>query len=182
MSFRIHIHDPQLEGPVVPWPEVPPIALLSLGTGGSQLQEYMSKITLHMLLGKGRYGAVYSASDASGAFAIKILRSIKGDTDTTEPFFMKQLDGNEHVLQLQDAIINPFYCILQFPAMEMDLNSYLSACKGRIMPKRNQLSSAKHLTNAVAFLKEKRIIHRDLHSGNVLPLVRDLIGCMQQPS
>jgi serine/threonine protein kinase len=94
---------------------------------------------------------------------------------------MKQLDGNPHVLQLQDAIINPFYCILQFPAMDMDLNTYLAACKNRIMPCRNRLSSAKQLTNAVAFLKEKRILHRDLHSGNALPLVHGLIGCMQQP-
>ena len=149
--------------PSIPWPSAPAIAKLDVGQG-NHLQEYMERTKLHKQLGKGRFGTVYSASNDSGSFAVKVLYG--GDIDTKEAFFMKQLDGCPHILQLQNAIINPFYTILQFPAMDSDLVSYLLTCKGHVMPKSHQLTAAKHLVNALSFLTEK-FIHRDLHDQNV---------------
>jgi serine/threonine protein kinase len=136
---------------------------------GNVLQDYIAQTSLQKLLGKGRFGQVFSACNSTGdKFAAKVI--IGEDVDMREPFFMKQLDGCSSILQLQRAVINPFYTILQFPAMDYTLNDYLRICKGNVMPKNNMIAAAKQLTMALSVLQEKGIIHRDLHQSNAFHL------------
>ena len=155
--------------PVLTWPALPALAKLDLGQG-SVVEDYIEQTSLKKLLGKGRFGQVFSACNKTTGekFAVKVI--IAEDVDMREPYFMKQLDGCTSILQLQRAVINPFYTILQFPTMDYTLKEYLRVCKGNVMPKRNMVTAAMQLTNALSALQEKGIIHRDLHQSNAFNL------------
>ena len=138
-------------------------------------------------LGRGSYGTVLEASaDAPsyGKFAIKLIEAnpCKADDDIFDNFcyeiaIMKQLSGHRHIVSCVDA-----YRMLKQPgdyelgivlhpvADSRSLRHFLTAEGGK--RSQREVVSTQHffgcLANALAFIHEKNIRHKDIALSNIL--------------
>ncbi|CAF0890384.1 unnamed protein product [Brachionus calyciflorus] len=133
------------------------------------------KIALKETLGRGCYSKVKEAYDLNHLrpIAVKIIDCSKAPKDFQEKFLPRELDvwpkvTHPNVITMYDYIINAnkIYMILEF-ANGGDLLSYIQRINGPVPDKDCKLWM-KQICNAVGYLHERNIIHRDLKLENLL--------------
>jgi len=126
-------------------------------------------------LGKGQFGTVYCAVDASGRkHAVKLCVKAVLDKDAVikNVLLMRELKvleslNHPNVVKLINAVTLPFCQVFDMECCDMALDKYLIK-KGGKLAEPVFKSLAKQLTAAIDYLHSNRIVHRDIKPANIL--------------
>ena len=137
-------------------------------------------------LGNGTYGDVYAGRYLGEALqvAVKISRAdrLHDAVDATEIAVLLKLQGHPNVIALREYFYSPYFVVLVMAKMEGSVHSALKhrSSTGGLQPDIARCIS-KMLACGVAHMHGKRVLHRDLHLGNVLLSLADgdLTACSQ---
>lgn len=124
-------------------------------------------------LGEGTYGEVYEAKyiGESETVAIKVSRGTRlhNPVTATEVALLARAQGHDNVINLRDHFYSPYFVVIVLGVWEDDVWHTL---KRRSPTGGLQPATAIHITRmssrGVAHLHDLNIIHRDLHSKNIL--------------
>lgn len=126
---------------------------------------------LESIIGQGSYGEVYNAKEIRGAgrAAIKISmgKSLMEPLRPTEVIFHARATG-PHVVQLLDAWTSPWFCVLVMERMQQDCYTMLSERPQKRISEMTGRVLVGEVAKGLKRLHELYIMHRDLHSKNVL--------------
>ncbi|RIB16311.1 kinase-like domain-containing protein [Gigaspora rosea] len=135
-----------------------------------------SEFSVHEPIGKGGFGLVYRAKwkDCGLAVALKQLNIIPTDENTIHRF-VKELKNIRKVCNKHPNIIKfhgvtrdrGFYIMVLQLANNGDLREYLKINFSKLKWA-DKLRMAREILDGLKFLHENDIIHRDLHSKNIL--------------
>lgn len=137
-------------------------------------------------LGNGTYGDVYVGRYLGEALqvAVKISRAdrLHHAVDATEIAVLLKLQGHPNVIALREYFYSPYFVVLVMAKMEESVHSALKnrSSTGGLQPDIARCIS-KMLACGVAHMHGQRVLHRDLHAGNVLLSLADgdLTACSQ---
>jgi len=122
---------------------------------------------LRKFLRSGSYGSVYVGEERSTGLlrALKIMHCKKGLLSGREAMLQRYCSGHPNIIGLLDCFVSAFYVVLVMPLASESMYHHI--------PKVNvTLDYAKHflrqIASGIAHMHSKSIMHRDLHSGNVL--------------
>ncbi|KAF0374972.1 kinase-like protein [Gigaspora margarita] len=134
-----------------------------------------SEFSVHKLIGKGGFGIVYKAKwkDCGLAIALKQLNIIPMDEKTIQRF-VKELKNIQKVCKHPNIIEfygvtrdRGFYNMVLQLANNGDLREYLKINFSKL-GWTDRLRMAREISAGLEFLHKNDIIHRDLHSKNIL--------------
>ncbi len=128
-------------------------------------------------LAAGRTGSIYKARELSGGETV-VLRIVSPETGFTrkladdfrvETALLRELDhaGIAELLSAGTLGHAVFYTVGEFVNGE-NLASYLARCPGNKLPLNLALSLLRQMTDAIAYLHDRNIVHRDIHPGSVM--------------
>ncbi|KAF0461266.1 kinase-like protein [Gigaspora margarita] len=129
-------------------------------------------------VGRGGYGTVYKVAIKRLDFALKKL--IVEENDEKNEKTIRKNDKEIDILQevcehpnivrfygvVQETLNGPYHMVLQF-ASNGNLREYMKACFPKLKWAR-KLRMALEISEGIAFLHQKEIIHQDLHPENIL--------------
>ncbi|CAG8821486.1 8434_t:CDS:2, partial [Racocetra persica] len=129
-------------------------------------------------LGSGGFGDVYQAKWNNQTIAVKMLKDFHNNATlynayedlVTELKFMLKTNNCQNILHFYGITKNPssnaFYLVLEY-ADSGNLRRYLEKNFSK-MRGRDKLRMAQEIANGIRSLHKHSIVHRDLHSGNIL--------------
>lgn len=125
-------------------------------------------------LGEGTYGVVYKCKDLQSGeiVALKKIRLEKEDdgVPSTAIREISLLKGLKHpnVVELKEIIYSQEQLYLVFEYVEFDLKKYMRSKGNQPLPKEQAQSFLYQLLQALIYLHQHRIFHRDLKPQNLL--------------
>lgn len=128
-------------------------------------------------LAAGKTGNIYKARELSAGETV-VLRVVSPETGFTrkladdfriETALLRELDhgGITELLSAGTLGHAVFYTVSEFVNGE-NLASYLARCPGSKLPLNLAFSLLRQMTDAVAYLHDRNIVHRDIHPGSVM--------------
>ena len=155
----------------LPWPDAKPMTtFLQPGLSGlPDFSAFTSQYMLRKFLNKGSYGMVYVAEDRSNQQkrAVKIMRDLHGAISTKEVYIHRSCMQHDNVVDLFDAFVSPFYTIMVMPLARQTLYTFVRNNAKSLTSDITKVITAQ-IAAGLAHIHSKGIIHRDIHSGNVL--------------
>lgn len=130
------------------------------------------KFELMCQVGSGSHGNVFKGqrrSDPSEYVAIKIVssKSVTAPVDARELFYMQTLNDAQHVVRVLDGWMSPQVTVTVMEFARVDLYSHMKNL-AQPLPKETAIAFFQGIAKGVAEIHAKGLIHRDLHSKNVL--------------
>jgi len=125
-------------------------------------------------LGEGTYGIVYKCRDrqTGETVALKKIRLEKEDdgVPSTAIREISLLKGLRHpnVVELKEIIYSQDQLYLVFEYLEFDLKKYMKTQGNQPLPKEQAQSFLYQILQALIYLHQHRIFHRDLKPQNLL--------------
>ena len=130
-----------------------------------------TKYTLRKFLKAGSYGRVYQGEDRSTGrtVAIKTVSDADGDVGGKEFYFHCGLSDHQNIISVLDGYVTPFFMVLVMERASMNLHEYLTQRdKKTEMTEAIAIAIARQAADALQYVHSRGLIHRDLHSGNIL--------------
>ena len=130
------------------------------------------KFELTCQVGSGSHGIVFKGrrrSDPSEYVAIKIVncKSVTAPVDARELFYMQTLNDAQHVVRVLDGWMSPQMTVTVMELARVDLHSHMKNL-AQPLPKETAIAFFQGIAKGVAEIHAKGLMHRDLHSKNVL--------------
>ena len=126
------------------------------------LRSMQERYTLLEELGRGSMAKCFKARGPSGEVVVKVDDS----PETGVEAHFQRMCAGEHVLRILDTWTSPFYHVLVLPICRSSLHRYMSSC-GRI-DEDVAYNFCLQIAEGMAHIHSFGILHRDLHTGNVL--------------
>ncbi len=172
-------------GKSLSWPALPKMlgATASLPSMPCFSTSHMGRnYTLRAFLKKGTYGSVFKAVDkrTDQFVAVKIVQSRTGNAETKEVYLHTAVLPHPNIIGVQDAFVSPYFVAIALDLADMPLHTYLyssgvsprtaeeDSCGVSRLTAKEVAHLAQGLVAALAHVHSHDIIHRDVHSGNVL--------------
>ena len=151
--------------------------------GGLSLVEFQHRYALRKKLRSGSFGHVYEARSAACPLVqdagcareggLRLLRTPESVAikvvvgDAQQEACIQSTMRNQHILELLAAWTSPFYSVLVLPLASQTLHAHVQSYPDGLR-ERQVNCLAMQMCAGVVYLHGLRILHRDLHSGNVL--------------
>lgn len=127
-------------------------------------------------IGKGGMGTVYLATDSKTNKTVA-LKKVNIDGGGSLNQALKEITTiqslrHKHLVQYKDSFVTKDLsklCLIMDLYKDGDLEHYLETYKkeGKHLPEKDLMIFAKQLTEGVAYLHSKHLVHRDLKPGNI---------------
>ena len=140
------------------WPCGTPVVFPSMVPFSDMLMKY----DLVEKLGSGTFGTVFKANGPSGIVAVKV----EVEPESTSEGHFQACCATKHVCPVLDAWISPFYCIYVFPVLPMNLHHFLQ--RRHALDDEAAVDLCLQLAEAVEVCHRRDVLHRDLHTGNIM--------------
>ena len=153
------------------WPEVPTLACISLPSlPAPNRAQLCHKYKLLAELGAGTYGKVYRGEDkvTFAPVAIKVIVDEQGSVDSKEIFFLQHCQGHPNIVRLIDGVSHPFWTAVVFELATETLHDLQKRHGGNVVPAQLTATVAHHMISGLKHIHMKHVLHRDLHSRNIL--------------
>ena len=152
------------------------VRLLNAGLPGvSDFASFRKRYFLRRFLKRGTYGSVFLAQVAqsddneASSVAVKIVQDTAGDLVGREVFVHKYCSDHPNIISLLDGFVSPYCVALVMPLARDTLHSYIIAKRNAQCITYNvAVAILGQLASGLAHVHAKHIIHRDVHSGNVV--------------
>ena len=176
---RLWVKTPSTDGPALNWPAQPfdffgggptlPSSNLYPFERSAIAQQY----ELVKSIGRGSFGTVYLARlkrDNEVFVAIKVVAasSVRDYVDAAEVFTLKSLSGQQGIIQILDAYVSPWYCVYVVEYFDADLDHFTRHLDEMPLNEKAAASIVIQLSEGLAVMHGKGLIHRDIHNKNVL--------------
>ncbi|HHH11561.1 MAG TPA: serine/threonine-protein kinase, partial [Sorangium sp.] len=144
--------------------------IIPFPTAGSQLSSTRGTYTVGKLIGDGQYGSVFECiGPFDQAYALKMFRPANRHYDTVKSEWyaeMKRLESYRHpnIIYIHDAFEQNSLFYIALERADVSLRSML----GTPFPDDVLIEYARQLLMALFYLHNNRLVHSDLHAGNVL--------------
>lgn len=133
---------------------------------GLQLSKFQEQYELRGQISAGNFGVVYDARIVSTGESISVKVVKDNDSGVQEAHIQSAL-SHRHILCLLDAWVSPSYTVLVLPRASTSLHRHVCVHADKIDVTQVEAVS-RQMCNAVTYMHQKKILHRDLHSGNIL--------------
>ena len=176
----------RLMGKGQPWPQMPFLGRQRFQSMQVDFDGIARRFRLEGELGHGAYGKVYLAMDkaSSEQVAAKLVTSEEGLVNGSELYLLKQGQGHPNIVRLHDGASNPYWLVLIMELGRGSLHYYIQNKRGpsggmspppdlpRLensrVPRSFALAIAQQIASGLQHLHEQGVIHRDVHTNNIL--------------
>lgn len=130
------------------------------------------QIKLIELIGEGTYGKVFKATYGDKTVAVKQLNMNTQDQKMITQFqnetTQMQSLSSEYTLLLIGVCLKPYYCLVTEYMAKGSLHDYLEKTQPTALQWLDRFNLALQIAKGIFYLHEKKVIHRDIKSLNIL--------------